>query len=95
MPRMRQGEAHGAKTHAGTVFGLLRRVGQKLETLCPRCGQQARPVIVVASPFRLHKLSQVPRFFLDAMKIHRQVTRSEGTVGGWPKPIRYAASSSP
>ncbi|MCD5350516.1 hypothetical protein [Kineosporia mesophila] len=49
----------------------------------------------MASPFRLHKLSQVPRFFLDAMKIHRQVTRSEGTVGGWPKPIRYAASSSP
>ncbi|GLY26834.1 hypothetical protein [Kineosporia sp. NBRC 101731] len=38
-------------------------------------------VVVMASRFQLHKLSQVPRFFLDAMKIHRQVGRSEGAVG--------------
>ncbi|GAB6900049.1 hypothetical protein [Kineosporia succinea] len=38
-------------------------------------------VVVMASRFRLHRLSQVPRFFLDALRVQRQAARSEGVVG--------------
>lgn len=38
-------------------------------------------VVVMASYFRLHRLSQVPRFLLDSMRILRQVRRTPGAVG--------------
>jgi heme-degrading monooxygenase HmoA len=38
-------------------------------------------VVVMASRFRLNKISQVPAFFVDAMRILKQVRGSEGAVG--------------
>ncbi|MBT0771227.1 hypothetical protein KIH74_19965 [Kineosporia sp. J2-2] len=38
-------------------------------------------VVLMASRFELHRLSQVPRFLIDALRIHRQVGRSPGAVG--------------
>jgi quinol monooxygenase YgiN len=39
------------------------------------------PVVVMASRFRLRRLRDVPRFFLDAMRIHRQVRAADGALG--------------
>jgi hypothetical protein len=39
------------------------------------------PAVVMASRFRLRRLRDVPRFFLDAMRIHRQVRAAEGALG--------------
>jgi heme-degrading monooxygenase HmoA len=39
------------------------------------------PVVVMASRFRLRRLHQVPRFFLAAMRIHRQVRGADGLLG--------------
>jgi heme-degrading monooxygenase HmoA len=35
----------------------------------------------MASRFRLRRLRDVPRFFLDAMRIHRQVRAADGALG--------------
>ena len=39
------------------------------------------PAVVMASRFRLRRLRDVPRFFLDAMRIHRQVRAADGALG--------------
>jgi hypothetical protein len=39
------------------------------------------PTVVMASRFRLRRLRDVPRFFLDAMRIHRQVRAADGALG--------------
>ena len=53
------------------------------------------PAVVMASWFELRRLRDVPRFFLDAMRIHRQVRAAE--TGCWACRswrTRCAASSS-
>ncbi|SFO78785.1 protein of unknown function [Geodermatophilus dictyosporus] len=37
--------------------------------------------VVMASRFRVRRLRQVPRFFLDSMRIHRQVRAADGALG--------------
>ena len=37
--------------------------------------------VVMASRFRVRRLHQVPRFFLDSMRIHRQVRAADGALG--------------
>ena len=39
------------------------------------------PAVVMASRFELRRLRDVPRFFLDAMRIHRQVRVADGALG--------------
>jgi len=39
------------------------------------------PAVVMASRFELRRLRDVPRFFLDAMRIHRQVRAADGVLG--------------
>ena len=39
------------------------------------------PAVVMASRFRLRRMRDVPRFFLDAMRIHRQVRAADGALG--------------
>jgi heme-degrading monooxygenase HmoA len=39
------------------------------------------PAVVMASRFALRRLRDVPRFFLDAMRIHRQVRAADGALG--------------
>ena len=39
------------------------------------------PAVVMASRFELRRLRDVPRFFLDAMRIHRQVRAADGALG--------------
>ena len=36
---------------------------------------------VMASRFRLRRLRDVPRFFVDSMRIHRQTSHSPGALG--------------
>ncbi|MGY1616807.1 hypothetical protein ACI797_08680 [Geodermatophilus sp. SYSU D00691] len=37
--------------------------------------------LVMASHFRVRRLRDVPRFFLDSMRIHRQVRAADGALG--------------
>lgn len=37
--------------------------------------------VVMVSRFQLRRLHDVPRFFLDALSIHRQVRRADGALG--------------
>jgi quinol monooxygenase YgiN len=37
--------------------------------------------VVMASRFRLRRFRDVPRFFLDSMRIHRQVRGADGALG--------------
>jgi quinol monooxygenase YgiN len=37
--------------------------------------------VVMASRFRVRQLHQVPRFFLDSLRIHRQVRAADGALG--------------
>lgn len=39
------------------------------------------PALVMASRFRVRRLRDVPRFFLDSMRIHRQVRAADGALG--------------
>lgn len=41
----------------------------------------ATTTVVMASRFRLRGLRHVPRFFLDSMRIHRQVRAADGALG--------------
>jgi hypothetical protein len=44
-------------------------------------GSATAPAVVMASRFRLRRLRDVPRFFLDAMRIHKQVRAADGALG--------------
>jgi heme-degrading monooxygenase HmoA len=44
-------------------------------------GAQAPTAVVMASRFRVRRFRDVPRFFLDSMKIHRQVLDADGALG--------------
>ena len=37
--------------------------------------------VVMASRFRVRRIRDVPRFFLDSMRIHRQVLQADGALG--------------
>ncbi len=37
--------------------------------------------VVMASRFQVRRLRDVPRFFLDSMRIHRQVLAADGALG--------------
>ncbi|WP_138732161.1 DUF3291 domain-containing protein [Modestobacter excelsi] len=39
------------------------------------------PALVMASRFRVRRLRDVPRFFLDSVRIHRQVRAADGALG--------------
>lgn len=44
-------------------------------------GDPTADAVVMASRFRVSRLRDVPRFFLDAIRIHRQVRGSDGALG--------------
>ena len=39
------------------------------------------PAVVMASHFRVRRLRDVPRFFVDSMRIHREVRAADGALG--------------
>jgi Domain of unknown function (DUF3291). len=41
----------------------------------------AAAAVVMASQFRVRRLRHVPRFFFDALRIHRQVRGADGALG--------------
>lgn len=46
-----------------------------------RPGTPAATATVMASRFRVRRLRDVPRFFLDSMRIYRQVLDADGALG--------------
>ncbi len=52
-----------------------------LPWLTVRPGTPSTTAVVMASRFRLRRFSQVPRFFLDSLRIHRQVRAADGALG--------------
>jgi hypothetical protein len=53
------------------------------------------PAVVMASRFRLRRLRDVPRSFLDAMRIHKQVRAADGRSACRSSRTRCSGSSSP